>query len=170
MLRSARFSTKIQGLIESFSRLSTKPKVTQDIANGLADIYARTQKTPVFNFNAETKTENYMIIIKAAKNNTHLHLDKDGRTVCHVSAGSCGLKKAQRGTSDAGYQAAVKFIETVNSKGVVPMGVHLVFRGFGPGRTQAFRGLRTAGWSFARLTDDTPIRYGGCRARKKRRI
>lgn len=144
-------------------------------------------QTPFFQQNRASQKDTdpltkWVLLIKAAKNNTHVHLSSYGTnspfmftTCAHVSAGSCKLRKAQRGTSDAGFQAGMKLLEVVKAKPADKRPedgahMHVIFRGFGPGRDQAFRAVRTAGWNITRITDDTPIRFGGCRARKKRRI
>ena len=81
-----------------------------------------------------------------------------------------GLKKAARGTSDAGYQAGLQCVQKVVQKGIVRPTVHIKLNGFGPGRDQAFKALITGDWHVRRISDITPIRFGGCRAKKKRRL
>lgn len=53
----------------------------------------------------------------------------------------------------------------LNSKG----SCNLTFS-FGPGRDQAFKAIRASGWKIVRITDTTPLRFGGCRPRKKRSV
>ncbi|KAH9265474.1 hypothetical protein BASA84_001612 [Batrachochytrium salamandrivorans] len=78
---------------------------------------------------------------------------------------------AARGTSDAGYQAVLALTEKVKERNIpISDGVHLRISGFGPGREQAFRAVRAAGWSLVRITDFTPYRHAGCRPKKKRRL
>ncbi|EGF76818.1 hypothetical protein BATDEDRAFT_6087, partial [Batrachochytrium dendrobatidis JAM81] len=110
--------------------------------------------------------------ISANKNNTICTLtDSTGATLCWTSAGTCGLKKAARGTSDAGHQAVLALTEKVESKNItMSNGIHLRIAGFGPGREQAFRAVRAAGWSIVRISDYTSYRHAGCRPRKKRRL
>ncbi|KAI8903365.1 hypothetical protein EDD86DRAFT_250457 [Gorgonomyces haynaldii] len=101
-----------------------------------------------------------------SRNNTMLTLtDHVGKTLGWSSAGSCGLKGAKRGTSDAGYQAAIQLAQKFS-----PPFVHLKFHGFGKGREQVFRALKQKGWNFVRFTDLTAIRFGGNRPPKRRRI
>ncbi|KAJ3290889.1 hypothetical protein HK104_006472 [Borealophlyctis nickersoniae] len=127
-----------------------------------------------------------VLSIKSTKNNTLLVLnDWEGRAITKATAGTCGLKKSARGTSDAGFQAATQLVEhtesldprkmnevhrNLNIQHELSRGVHLKVKGFGPGREQAFRAIVAAGWNIVRITDLTPIRHGGCRPRKPRRV
>ncbi|TPX57612.1 hypothetical protein PhCBS80983_g03760 [Powellomyces hirtus] len=128
--------------------------------------------------------------ILANKNNTVATLTTpEGKVLTKASAGNLKLKKAARGTSDAGYQTVAYLTEKAlalpekkgNEKAkvyhtvdvrreVMENGVHLKFKGFGPGRDQAFRAVLAAGWKVVRLSDSTAVRFAGCRPRKKRRL
>ncbi|KAL2918219.1 28S ribosomal protein S11, mitochondrial [Polyrhizophydium stewartii] len=114
----------------------------------------------------------HVVHITASRNNTICTLTKsNGDTLCASSAGMCGLKKAARGTSDAGYQAVLALTEKAKQKNIeMPFGVHLRLAGFGPGREQAFRAMRAAGWRIVRISDYTSYRHAGCRPRKKRSL
>ncbi|KAJ3317647.1 hypothetical protein HDV06_001341 [Boothiomyces sp. JEL0866] len=118
-------------------------------------------------------TNSFTVSITANRNNTLCFLfDKQGKAICWASAGTVGLKKANRGTSDAGYQACLSMIEKAQEKvgNIKTQGVCIRFKGFGPGRDQAYRALVANEWKINRLVDVTPIRHGGCRPKKKRRI
>ncbi|TPX51077.1 hypothetical protein SeMB42_g01416 [Synchytrium endobioticum] len=109
--------------------------------------------------------------INAGRNNTFVTLaSPTGDVLCWSSAGSVGLKKAKRGTSDAGSQAAVSLTEKIKAKGISLHAVHVILKGFGPGREQAFRAIRMAGLRITMITDTTPVRHAGCRPRKKRSL
>jgi small subunit ribosomal protein S11 len=114
----------------------------------------------------------HVVLIKATKNNTHVTCRLvEGKCLTTASAGVVGLKKANRGSSDAGYQVALRVMELVKQKFNAPQPtVHVMLNGFGPGRDQAFRAIRASGWVIHRITDCTPIRFAGCRPRKKRRL
>ncbi|RKO88371.1 hypothetical protein BDK51DRAFT_12090, partial [Blyttiomyces helicus] len=116
-----------------------------------------------------------VVHVKAGRNNTLASLaDSQGNVLCMSSAGRCGLRKSNRGTSDAGYQAVARMtelaVELDMAKLTKKKGVHLKIKGFGPGRDQAFRAIRAAGWRIVRITDVSVIRHGGARPRKPRRI
>ncbi len=50
--------------------------------------------------------------------------------------------------------------------------VHLKLSGFGPGREAASRAITgaTSVFQVKRITDVTPVRHGGCRPKKARRL
>jgi ribosomal protein S11 len=61
----------------------------------------------------------HSISIHAGKNNTILHLASTSQpTVLVTSGGTCGLKKAARGTTDAGFQAAQVMVTRIRERGI----------------------------------------------------
>ncbi|KAJ3294689.1 hypothetical protein HDU76_006935 [Blyttiomyces sp. JEL0837] len=118
----------------------------------------------------------HIIHIQSTRNNTIVTLttNEGGKTLAWASAGTCGLKKSARGSTDAGYQAVIKMASNASNKNVIVpsegCGVEVRMKGFGPGREMGFRAVRALGWSIVRISDVTPIRHGGCRPRKKRRL
>lgn len=107
-------------------------------------------------------------------NNTIATLTKsDGSTIAWFSGGSCGFKKGNRATYEAGYQCAVrtfrKIEELAQKDGNIR--VDLLLKGFGQGR-EALKGalLATEGERIRPLintvTDRTAIKIGGTRAKK----
>ncbi|KAJ3164810.1 hypothetical protein HDU88_005022 [Geranomyces variabilis] len=133
----------------------------------------------------------FTLHIAANKNNTiATFTNAQGEILVTASAGNLKLKKAARGTSDAGYMTVAHLTEKAlalpkENRGnegpkryhavdihreVTYTGVHLKFKGFGPGRDQAFRAVMAAGWKVLRVSDCTPVRHAGCRPRKKRRL
>ena len=113
----------------------------------------------------------YTVHVTCNRNNTIATLTTgEGRVLCWASAGTIGLKKANRGTSDAGYQTMVSLADkTVKLKNMSD-GIHLRMNGFGPGRSQIFRAIKAIGWNVMRISDYTPYRHAGCRPRKMRRL
>ena len=118
--------------------------------------------------------EPHILHVNATRNNTICTLTDYqgsqvnlGKTITWTSAGTIGLKKAKRGSSDAGYMACLSLLEKVKT---IPFGLHLKLKGFGPGREQAFRAVRAHGWQIVRISDVTPYRHAGDRPRKKRRL
>ncbi|KAF9582468.1 hypothetical protein BGW38_000175 [Lunasporangiospora selenospora] len=120
----------------------------------------------------ETQTATHNLHIHASMNNTILTLtDSAGDPITTQSAGSAGLKKAARAGPEAGYQAMTKLIEKVEEKNVQIQTLHVLLRGFGPGRDSAFRALRAkTAWDIKRISDTTPIPFNGCRPPKPRRL
>lgn len=133
----------------------------------------KTQVQPIF----DKERVLYRMCCHSSRNNTIVTLTRADKTpVMWFSGGSCGFKKGNRGTYEAGYQCVVrtfKAIEELVKKD--PIQLELSFKGFGQGR-EALRGaLMTAEGDnvrefVVRVTDRTPIKIGGTRAPKTRRL
>lgn len=110
--------------------------------------------------------------IHASMNNTILTLtDSQGDPITTQSAGSAGFKKSARSGPEAGYQAMTKLIEKVQEKNVQIHTLHVLMKGFGPGRDSAFKAIRAkTEWDIKRISDTTPIPFNGCRPPKARRL
>lgn len=121
----------------------------------------------------------YRLHCHSTRNNTIVTLTKpDGNTIAWASGGSCGFKKSNRSGYEAGYHCAKTIFDAIRreqSEKKVDMQLELFFKGFGEGREamktaflgaegSEIRGLVT------RVTDRTPIKIGGTRAKKARRI
>lgn len=100
-----------------------------------------------------------------------------GRTLAWFSGGSLKFKGVNRSSYEAGYQCAVGAIRTirelVREKGEVQL--ELYFRGFGQGRDAMKTALLAAEGEGIRhmitlIQDRTPIKIGGTRAPKARRL
>ena len=124
-----------------------------------------------------TERPRYRLHVFSNRNNTIATFTKpDGGAVAWFSAGSCGFKNAQRSTYEAGYQCAVRIfkkIEEVSEKG--PIEIDMFFKGFGLGREALYRALLTTEGQRVRpmvvsITDRTPIKIGGTRSKKARRL
>ena len=116
--------------------------------------------------------KSHVLHVQATRNNTIASLvDHTGKTIYTCSAGFCGLKKANRGTTDAGFVTVSELIRKVKEKKIViSNGIHIKLKGFGPGRNNAFRAICSSGWPITRVSDVTSIRFKGCRPPKQRRL
>ncbi|TPX66157.1 hypothetical protein SpCBS45565_g04636 [Spizellomyces sp. 'palustris'] len=133
----------------------------------------------------------YIVHVTANRNNTVCVLtNPEGHVFTWSSAGRLKLRKAARGTPDAGYQTVIHLTELASNlpaekkasdkqkvyhgvniqTEVMEKGIHLKLQGFGPGRDQAFRAILAAGWRITRVTDVTKVRHAGCRPPKRRRL
>ncbi|KAG0248637.1 hypothetical protein BG011_010066 [Mortierella polycephala] len=123
-------------------------------------------------FLGDTQTCTHNLHIHASMNNTILTLtDSHGDPITTQSAGSAGFKKSARSGPEAGYQAMTKLIEKVEEKNVQIQTLHVLMKGFGPGRDSAFRAIRAkTAWDIKRISDTTPIPFNGCRPPKARRL
>lgn len=113
----------------------------------------------------------HILHIQATSNNTHVTLtNAQGNTLVWATPGTCGLKKAHRSSPDAGYQAMMQVYEKSVAKNIIPPGLHVKLKGFGPGRDQAFKAVVSTGWNIVKITDCTPIVFNGCRPPKRRKL
>lgn len=121
----------------------------------------------------------YHLHVQATSNNTITTLtDEKGNPVATYSGGSCGFKGVNRSGYEAGYQCAVRAfrrVEEVVTTTKTPIQVELILKGFGRGREAFVNALTmTEGERVrdlvTRLTDRTPIKIGGTRSKKTRRL
>lgn len=168
-------------VLESFKRLiSTDPTDPKTLFQDLVKSSNRPRRTHLGvlqslgqEFQLPDQVPKYHTVhIQSTRNNTIATLtNHSGQIIATSSAGSCGLRNAAQGTSDAGYLTVLELVKKVKSKNVFPTeGLHVKLKGFGPGREQAFRAVIASGWDLKRITDVTPYRHAGCRPPKKRRL
>ncbi|KAI9313568.1 hypothetical protein BX666DRAFT_1977826 [Dichotomocladium elegans] len=116
--------------------------------------------------------EHHQIYIHASPNNTIITLARpNGSPLITTSGGSAGFKKAARSGYEAAHQAALQLLEKKQAKNLNIKHVHVILKGFGPGREAAYKALVTGDqWTVKRITDATPVPFGGCRPKKARRL
>lgn len=139
--------------------------------------------------------EPYHLNLYTHKHNTHITFTHPSRDpILSFSSGNIGLKKAQRGTYDAGYQLASytfrKITEinwriggkkagttpiTLNDPDVRRRGIELIFRGYGNGREAFQKALlgqegRMIKPIVKKVTDATRSKFGGARSPHVRRL
>ncbi|KAJ3372898.1 hypothetical protein GGF31_001435 [Allomyces arbusculus] len=112
--------------------------------------------------------------VQATFNNTLITItNTKGDAIASSSGGNAGFKKAQRAGYEPAYQAAriaLAKVEDKQGESAKMHGVHVKFKGFGPGRDAAWKAVLALGWKVAKVEDVTPIAHGGCRPRKARRL
>jgi small subunit ribosomal protein S11 len=93
------------------------------------------------------------------------------------TGGTCGFKGVNRSGYEAGYQCAVRAFARVKelAREVPGARFEFLFSGFGQGREAVLKALMTSEGEDVRpfvnrVTDNTPIKIGGTRARKTRRL
>jgi small subunit ribosomal protein S11 len=144
-------------------------------------------------FTQHAATQLYRIHVLCTPNNTHIVIsDPRGHPLKAGSwtGGSCGFKGVNRSGYEAGYQCAVRAfarIKQLAQEEGVAFGVgasavavlrarfEVLFSGFGQGRDAVFKALMTSEGDdvrpyVVRVTDNTPIKIGGTRAKKTRRL
>ncbi len=123
---------------------------------------------------------NYQIHVACTPNNTHILMcNERGMTLKNGSwtGGSCGFKGVNRSGYEAGYQCAMRAFARVKelAREVPGARFEFLFKGFGQGRDAVFKALMTSEGDDVRpfvnrVTDNTPIKIGGTRAKKMRRL
>ncbi|KAG2225695.1 hypothetical protein INT45_012167 [Circinella minor] len=116
--------------------------------------------------------EFHQLHINSSPNNTILTLTRpNGSPLITTSGGSAGFKKAARSGYEAAHQAAIQLLEKKQAKNLQVNNIHVILKGFGAGREAAFKALISGDkWNVKRLTDATPVPFGGCRPKKARRL
>lgn len=152
--------------------------------------YSRTTSTNTntnpLRLNLSQQIQNYHISVSCTPNNTHIVMsDSLGHPIKSGSwsGGSCGFKGVNRSGYEAGYQCAVRAFarvkqlarESAEMSGVGGARFEVLFKGFGRGREAVYKALMTSEGDdvrpfVTRVTDNTPIKIGGTRARKTRRL
>lgn len=138
------------------------------------------------------RTSVYTLHVHASRNNTLLTLaDPSGNVPKKgwVSGGLCKFKKANRSSYEACYQCAITMFRRIEEEQLMLLkrkdeagqdissmiALIIKFDGFGPGREAVYRALLTQeGHNTAKLVqllvDSTPLKIGGTRAKKMRRL
>lgn len=124
------------------------------------------------------ETSEFHLNVHSTRNNTiATFTNQEGHPIAWWSGGSCGFKKVNRASYEAGYQCTVRAFEKIIDyrKEVGPFTLEIVFKGFGQGRDAMQKALLASEGEkirpfVSRLTDKTPVKIGGTRAKKARRL
>jgi len=124
------------------------------------------------------ESRQYRLYVLSTRNNIITNFTKDnGNTIACFTGGSCGFKKVNRSSYEAGYQCAVRtfarILEDKEKEG--PLTLEILFKGFGQGRDALQKALLSSEGEMirplvVRVTDRTPLKVGGARAKKARRL
>lgn len=117
----------------------------------------------------KTAPEEGIAHIKATFNNTIVSIsDKNGNAYAWSSGGRIGFTGSKKSTPYAAQLAARETAEKVMEMGMKTVEVHT--KGPGSGKEAALRALSAAGLRVSRVKDITPVPFGGCRSKKRRRV
>lgn len=116
--------------------------------------------------------------LHSTRNNTiATFTNREGNPIACWSGGSCGFKKVNRASYEAGYQCTVRAFERIleHRKDVGPFSLEIVLKGYGQGRDALQKALLASEGQqirpfVSKLTDKTPVKIGGTRAKKARRL
>ena len=163
--------------LRSFSTGTPKPWV--DNAFILKDGPPMGKEYPRTSLPGSTKLEipKYRLHCKSNHNNTIITFTNNaGKTIAWQSGGRCEFKGANRASYEAGYQCAVRIFRVIEQLAEEKdFSVALFFKGFGQGRDALKTALLAVeGQNIQSLicsvTDRTPIKIGGTRSKKTRRL
>ena len=127
--------------------------------------------------NSNLDIPEYRLHCKSNNNNTIITFtNTGGQTVAWQSGGRCEFKGANRASYEAGYQSAVRIFKVIEQLAdEKDFKVALFFKGFGQGREALKTALLAVEGQNIRslicsVTDRTPIKIGGTRSKKTRRL
>ncbi|KAH9947292.1 hypothetical protein B0H21DRAFT_665130, partial [Amylocystis lapponica] len=119
----------------------------------------------------------YSLYVKATQTNTIITLARpNGNPIQTLTGGKVGFKGGNRAGYEAGYKCAVEIFQTLK-KSMDDTGDQqweLYLNGFGHGRDAVHKALMASEGlevkrQLRRVTDKTPIKIGGTRAKKQKR-
>lgn len=109
------------------------------------------------------------IYIQSTYNNTIITVtDEAGQVLGWGSAGMTGFRGSKKSTPYAAQRTMEETMGKLKSAGLQQ--VEVFIKGVGSGRDSAIRALQGAGIEVSSIRDITPIRHGGVRPKKVRRV
>lgn len=118
---------------------------------------------------SKRKVPRGMIFIQSTYNNTIITVtDALGNVVGWGSAGLTGFKGSKKSTPYAAQRTMEETMAKLKNLGLAEVDVYV--RGIGSGRESAIRALTGSGINVLSIKDVTPIRHGGVRPKKVRRV
>lgn len=131
--------------------------------------------SPLF---SSSSAQPHRLFVNASRNNTILTLTSpSGDPLASASGGSVGFKKAARSGYEAGYRAAFAMFGKINEFKDAWRISHLevLWNGFGQGREAVYRAMLAGEGQatknlISKMTDNTPVKIGGVRPKKRRML
>lgn len=136
-----------------------------------------TKNNTHFTYSAVVEDRNFLA------NNAHLsyndkflyYLQLPQRVRLHLSTGQLGFRKAARGEYEATFQTAAKLFQTLRERQLLDKGVEIIMKDFGKGREAFIAALNGKEGNqvrpaVTRVSDATPLKFGGVRAPRRRRL
>lgn len=109
------------------------------------------------------------IYIQSTYNNTIVTVtDPTGQVLGWGSAGNIGFKGSKKSTPYAAQRTMEQTMAKLKNLGLEEADVFI--KGIGSGRDAAIRALQSTGIAVLSIKDNTPIRHGGVRPKKVRRV
>ncbi|AGO11615.1 AaceriADL167Wp [[Ashbya] aceris (nom. inval.)] len=136
-----------------------------------------TKNNTHFTYSAIVEDRNFLA------NNAHLsyndkflyYLQLPQQVKLHLSTGQLGFRKAARGEYEAAFQTAAKLFQTLRERQLLDKGVEIIMKDFGKGREAFVAALNGKEGTHVRpavtrVSDATPLKFGGVRAPRRRRL
>lgn len=109
------------------------------------------------------------IYIQSTYNNTLITVtDEKGGVLGWGSAGLTGFKGSKKSTPYAAQRTMEETMNKLKNFGLLEVDVFI--KGIGSGRESAVRALQSTGINVLTIKDTTPIKHGGVRPKKVRRV
>ncbi len=109
------------------------------------------------------------IHIKSSYNNTIVTItDLNGSVLAWSSAGKCGFKGPKKSTPYAAGVIVKSLVDKIKALGIKETDVEV--KGVGMGREAAVRALGANGVQVVSVKDVTPVKHGGVRSKRPRRV
>ena len=126
-------------------------------------------RSPAGGKKTKRKVAHGCIYIQSTYNNTLVTVtDEKGQVLGWGSAGSAGFKGSKKSTPYAAQRTMEETMEKLKNFGLSEVDVFV--KGIGSGRESAVRALQGTGITVLSIKDMTPIRHGGVRPKKVRRV
>jgi len=120
-------------------------------------------------FNGVPFEELPIVYVKATKNNTLIHcIDHKSQHIMYTSCRLEGFKNAKKKTVIAGQTTGSAAGQKLLRRGIRIVRVQV--KGVGPGRMSSVKGMVSSGVNVVSITDRTPLKELGPRAKKLRRV
>ncbi|SCU93902.1 LANO_0E05116g1_1 [Lachancea nothofagi CBS 11611] len=130
-----------------------------------------------FTFSAVVEDLNYLKNnAEASYNEKFLYYLKLPQKVrFRLSTGNLGFRKAARGEYEATFQTSARLFQMIHQKNLLDRNIEIVMRDFGKGREAFISALNgkegtAVRRNVVRVSDSTPIKFGGVRAPRQRRL
>lgn len=118
---------------------------------------------------AKHKVSRGRIYVRSSYNNTIVTVtDGEGNTLGWGSAGGIGFKGSKKSTPYAAQRTMEETLGKLKNFGIKEVDVFI--RGIGSGRDSAVRALQNADFNVLTIKDVTPVKHGGVRPKKVRRV
>jgi small subunit ribosomal protein S11 len=150
----------------------------------LPDSFRASQSDPVFAAPPPSRNvygarrEPHRLHVLSTRNNTIVTLTTSaGDVLARTSPGALGFRNAARSSYDAAYRVAIHMFERIEADrvGWQLARLEIIWNGFGQGREAVYRAILSAEGGqirnlVTRMSDNTPIKVGGTRPKKRRML